>query len=110
VEWVNPKREVKAKGTMSKMRRQGGYRNSSCAHTGRHVVSTTDPEIVADGLPSGKTKVSEDDAGAILIAEDIFWFQVAMKDAILMTEFNSVDDLEEHVGDEGVIMEETVCF
>lgn len=82
----------------------------SVVRTGRHVVSTPDAKIVADGLPSGETKVGEDDAGAILIAEDVFWFQVAMEDAILMTEFNGVDDLEEHVGDEGVIMEKAVCF
>lgn len=34
-------------------------------HTGRHVVSAADSEIVADALSGGKAKVSQDNAGAI---------------------------------------------
>lgn len=61
-------------------------------------------------MSGGKAKVGEDNSGTVLVAQDILRLQVPVENAIFMAIFDRVDDLEENIGDEGIVVKVPVCF
>ena len=75
--------------------------------TRREIKGRAKTKFCRDGLSGCKTKIGEFDA-PMREHEDIFWFEIAVRDAVLMAILDGIEDLQKDVADGIVIANKTV--
>lgn len=67
------------------------------------VVEDSPSKVGGLSLGSGETKVGDTYTLAITAAQDVFRLEIAMEDTKRMTVLDSINDLQEHLADQGIV-------
>lgn len=66
------------------------------------MIDTSSPELLADPLGRSEAEVGNSDPQAVIVAKDVFGFQVTVVNAEGMTVLDRINELQENVFDKAV--------